>query len=379
MVVYGQRALIALLLGLACLGAGCSDDDNPPVRDAFVPNSFAFWNDPQNWTTSYGPAYADVVVSPTNFLPCAGGPIALCYYSGPEPIPCVPTDDGLFTNCTCYEIPYGPYFVLMTAILNHDVYEDTVAVCGADGSDCAGQTNKAPVCGVINTGTLIPGADLISTFSYACVPEESIGQTPCSKAPYAGCMTAPCYRNGNDDGYVTCQCPVFDGPFQVGNFDEQCTLPDDLLWSAAYNPAEGGGTAPQPPSCIPDAPGEFGCPLLDEGTELPPDSDCNAVCKEYTDCVSDGVQRGYTCDATLCTAGCNDQDLVSEACDGLSSCGLVAIAKLEQAAGCSCCASQLCGCQPSAATDAALVRVNQAQADRGIESQCAINGTLCGD
>jgi hypothetical protein len=381
MMVSGKYLMIALCLGLACLAAGCSDDcdDAPPARDAFVPNSFEFWNDPDNWTTPYGPAYADVVLSQNNFLPCQGGPIALCYYSGPDPVPCVPTDDGLFTNCRCYEIPYGPYFVLMTAILNYDVYQDTVAVCGSDGSACAGQPNKAPVCDVINTGTLIPGADLISTFSFACVPEEGIGQTQCAASPYVGCMTAPCWDDDDDDGYVTCQCPVFDGPYQIGNFDQQCTLPDDLLWSAAYNPAEGGGTVPQPPTCVPDAPGEIGCPLLDSSTMLPPGTDCAAVCDEYADCVNGGVESGYTCDATLCTASCNDRDLVLRACAGLSNCDTTAILALEQAAGCSCCASQLCGCQPTAATNAELVRLNQAQADRGIESQCAINGTLCGE
>jgi hypothetical protein len=266
----------------------------------------------------------------------------------------------------------------MTAILNHDVYEDTVEVCGTDGSACVGETNMAPVCNVINQGTLIPGADVISTFSFACVPEEGIGQTPCTAQPYAGCMTAPCWRTA-EEGIVTCQCPVFDGPYQVGNFGAQCTLPDDLVWSAAYNPAEGGGTAPQPPSCVPDAPGDIGCPLLDSSTELPPGTDCEAVCDEYAECTgSRGVQLGYTCDATLCTAGCGDQDLVEEACNGLSKCQTGAIIALEQAAECSCCASQLCGCEPNAATQAAIGSLVEAQAERGIQSQCAINGTLCG-
>jgi hypothetical protein len=50
----------------------------------FVPNSHAFWSDPANWTTGFGPAYADITVAPSNFLPCRGGPFALCYYSGPN-------------------------------------------------------------------------------------------------------------------------------------------------------------------------------------------------------------------------------------------------------------------------------------------------------
>lgn len=35
-------------------------------------------------TTSYGPAKADIVLNKSNFVPCFGGPIALCYCSGPE-------------------------------------------------------------------------------------------------------------------------------------------------------------------------------------------------------------------------------------------------------------------------------------------------------
>jgi hypothetical protein len=375
----GKRSIALLLVACWLMMSGCAGDDDGGGRVAFVPNSYAFWSDPDNWTTTFGPAYADILLSPTNFLPCQGGPIALCYYSGPEPQPCVPSADGRFADCTCYEIPFGPYFVDINAILNHDVYLDTVAVCGADGSACSGQANAAPVCDVINDGTLIPGADVISTFSFACVPEEGIGQTTCAAQPYAGCMTAPCWRTG-EQGVVTCQCPLFDGPYQVGNFGAQCTLPGELIWSAAYSPREDVGTAPQPPACVPDAPGEFGCPLLGSGTVLPPGTDCQAVCAEYAGCRNrSGVEIGYTCDATLCTAGCGDQELVETACSGLSSCETSAIIALEQTAGCSCCASQLCGCQPSATTNAEVGRLVALQAAQGITSQCAINGTLCGD
>ncbi len=40
-------------------------------------------------TTDCGPAFADILLEQSNFLPCKGGPIALCYYSGPEPETCV--------------------------------------------------------------------------------------------------------------------------------------------------------------------------------------------------------------------------------------------------------------------------------------------------
>ena len=85
----------------------------------------------------------------SNFLPCRGGPFALCYYSGPstgpEDLSCTLTPDGLYANCQCFDIPFGVYFVDINAILNHSVYENTVAQCGIDGSLCQ-TTNSAPVC-----------------------------------------------------------------------------------------------------------------------------------------------------------------------------------------------------------------------------------------
>lgn len=378
------RVSIALLLLCVCF-TGCrrGGDSSEQLGSfsrhpyAFVPNTFLFWDNPANWTTPYGPAYADVQTSSTQFLPCIGGPIALCYYSGPDPQPCIPTENGRFADCTCFEIPYGPYFVLQTAILNAFVYQQTVAVCGEDGSLCT-EPNTAPVCAVINENRLIPGADMLSAFSFACVPSEGLGQTTCTPLPYAGCMTAPCYRT-SEKGIVSCQCPTFTGPFQVGSNLAQCQLPAGRVWSAAYNPAE-TGTAPAPAGCIPDAPGGFGCPLLNAGTVLPPGTDCAEVCREYATCITPArIQPGYTCDATLCTAQCSDQDLVEQACAGLSGCDITAIARLESAAGCSCCASQLCGCTPSILTNRAIGDLNRLQAARGIPSQCAINGTLCGN
>ncbi|HEY1852209.1 MAG TPA: hypothetical protein VGG60_14395 [Candidatus Binataceae bacterium] len=77
-------AVLALVSALAtgCNGSGGGSQSSGIVH--FVPNSHAFWTDPDNWTTGFGPAYANVVVTSTNFLPCRGGPYALCYYSGPS-------------------------------------------------------------------------------------------------------------------------------------------------------------------------------------------------------------------------------------------------------------------------------------------------------
>src|SRR5262245_38527258 len=193
-------------------------------------------------TTPYGPPWADIVSKPqTNMLECEGNtaPIALCYYSGPGPTaPCIM--DGLgIANCTCYEIPAGqPYYVDINAILSLDDYLKTVAVCGKNGENCLPTGSKrAPVCDAINRSTLIPGADLISTFSLYLekrkkeYPEFAINPTSCpNAAAYAGCMTAPCKRTGKKDpttglSLVQCGCPVYTGPYQVGTIgDNQCEL-----------------------------------------------------------------------------------------------------------------------------------------------------------
>jgi hypothetical protein len=218
------------------------------------------------------PAWADILLKPENFLECKGAAIALCYYSGPgsSVTPCELVPGQEIANCTCYEIPHGPsYFVDINAILNLDVYLDTVSVCGDDGSNCLprGQ-HHAPVCDAINGNKLIPGADLISTFSLFLEQEIPIDQTSCETAAlYAGCMTAPCRRTGDIDPttglpLVQCACPTFNGPFQVGQniSQDQCVLGGNNVWSAAYAPNQGMifPTPPTPPDCLPDSPGPSG-------------------------------------------------------------------------------------------------------------------------
>lgn len=200
-------------------------------------------------TTPYGPPWADITTANSNFLECKGAAIALCYYSGPGPTtPC--TLDGLgIANCTCYEIPSGQrYFVDINAILNLDVYLKTAARCGKDGSKCRPTGSiEAPVCEAINSDTLIPGADLVSTFSLYLEKQFPVDPTTCSTpAAYAGCMTAPCKRTGKTDPntglpLVQCGCPTFTGPYQVGTkiSTDQCVLGGNYIWSAAYQPPSG--------------------------------------------------------------------------------------------------------------------------------------------
>ncbi len=393
------------------------------------------------------PPWANVLNDKKNFLPCRGGPYALCYYSGPDgTLPCtvksLKSQGRNVADCSCIEVPYGPYFVDINAIMDLQTYEQTVAVCGKEGENCR-RPNKAPVCKVIEQKKLIPGADMISVFSLSCVPEEGIAQIPCDFGIYFGCMTAPCYRNPDDPlGIVRCECPLYEGCYEVGTPGGICVLPGKNAWSSAHNQEGGINCPPDPsgpdctlvtfpqagpePSCIPDAPQgitdacglPIACPLFPDGG-LPPmelsapelvvlrQSDlCTEVCTEYRQCgreivpgaelEPESLQHAYTCDAVLCTSKCatdgsfqDDLALTTLACRELSSCGAAAIAniiELELIAGCSCCASQVCGCgelptQITAATQTALFDLNEAQCARGITPQCCLegNGTLCGE
>jgi hypothetical protein len=228
-----KSILQRLIVGLLVLAAGCNGSSGSSSSGFvhFVPNSHSFWSNPKNWTTAYGPAYADITLTASNFVPCRGGPYALCYYSGPntgaQDLSCTLTPDGKYANCQCYDIPYGVYFVDINAILNRKVYEDTIATCGMDGSAC-GMINSAPVCRQVNQGTLIPGSKEYSTFSFDCVPTNGLGITNCAQAPYAGCMTAPCSKP-DQNGLVQCSCPIYDGPYQVGQNEQECALGSDLV------------------------------------------------------------------------------------------------------------------------------------------------------
>lgn len=250
--------LLITMAGLLCLLALGSRGDSAGQTPAARPSTGSATFDFDRYTklnpfklntlptTMYGPPWADVLMKPSNMLECKGAPIALCYYSGPGPTtPCTP--DGLgIANCTCYEIPGGqPYLVDINAILNRDVYLKTVAVCGKNGEKCQPTGSRpAPVCEAINNNTLIPGADLISTFSLYLEKQLHIDPTTCeTPASYAGCMTAPCKRTGKIDPkthlpLVQCGCPIFTGPYQVGTTinQDQCVLEGNYVWSAAYTP-----------------------------------------------------------------------------------------------------------------------------------------------
>jgi len=166
----------------------------------------------------------------------------------------------------------------------------------------------------------------------------------------------------------------------VGQNGQQCVLDNGFVWSAAFAP--GGTFPPSPPTCFPDAPGPSGCPLL---SPKPPDIpappgnvSCQEVCDEYKKSNAAGVEVGFTCDATLCTATKADPDLVQEACSGLGKSSISAIIKLETEVGFSCAASQICSCEPKNKTNEAIFSLNERQRARDISPQCDLNGTLCG-
>lgn len=369
--------IVVGLLGVAC-GSGTSSVLLPPP---FTGGSF-----PLNTqdTTTYGPAWADVTTSKSDWATCFG-PYALCYYAN---CTVASTSRGTVADCPCYST-FGTNYVDINAILNNDVYNETKTFCDNDPAACK-QPNQAPVCASLSSGAFMQGADNFSTFSFYRATKEPIGLTDCTSQPgkYAGCMTAPCYNPtsaGTDDTtMIECQCPIYNGPFQVGMDNLSCNE-SPMVYSAAYN------TAQPPPSdkcsllssCVPDAPEEdCGCPLETPNTTvLPPDSgvNCTTVCQEYNTCfgsgaTTSGIQVGYTCDDTLCTS--NKSDLLVTSCNGLQNCDVSEIFKAETAADCSCCASQLCNCDANTATLNKLKAINAAEPTSS--TQCGVNGTLCG-
>ena len=101
-----RLVILAMLLLASCNGGGSNSTTTTTSGIVhFVPNSHAFWSNQKNWTTTFGPAYADITLAPTNFVPCRGGPYALCYYSGPsgpaQDLGCTLTKDGKYANCQC--------------------------------------------------------------------------------------------------------------------------------------------------------------------------------------------------------------------------------------------------------------------------------------
>lgn len=231
-------------------------------------------------------ASQDLIEGVTGFLRCEAGAYALCYYSGASPLPCTLDESGASAECQCQVYTASadaPMYVLMTSILNECVYNETVEQCGTDGSGCYNLCNDKPnspqcsgvtlpekqataaVCDYIQSGTFDKNAAYISTFSFAHVyaPSENsssdehflLGSNN-ENGAYAGCMTASCSGSTTDsreNTYTNCACPVFPqggatADYQFGRkcttagendptSPGYCTLTEQQVWSAAYNPA----------------------------------------------------------------------------------------------------------------------------------------------
>lgn len=207
--------------------------------------------------------------SETNLLYCESATYANCHYSGPPwatgtnpdnvPLPCQLNADNTVASCKC-EVFEGPSYVHMNYILNLGVYYETVAVCGADGSGCQNQATCPPgttgpcegggeippVCKYVAQQnpndpktSLIPGADLISTYGYDMdedYPDTSPTSTTCNELVIANCMTAPCkYESAGADSsgarYATCACPTtFESSFTLSQDGQTCNLPEGYVW-----------------------------------------------------------------------------------------------------------------------------------------------------
>ena len=252
----------------------------PPCKTGHQCSNYPFAHT-DCWTTEYGPAKADVVIggavggpvrSP-NMLYCEGNKYALCFFSGPptptgvsssnKALPCVVKGDT--ANCTCQAYTSGANFVDINGILNRGAYFKTVDVCGQDGSRCKNIANcgpdgrlpgcekhpQAPVCKYVADqrpsdpqASLMPKADLISTFSFAMSgkdgPYKLATNPPQCSGLYAGCMTAPCFYGPNhksptvDGELVECQCPTYSGTYQVGQVGQSCSAGGaSFTWSAS--------------------------------------------------------------------------------------------------------------------------------------------------
>lgn len=252
LLAFGLPVLLACGLASSMVAQTLKSPQHPPLATAsssdsayplewvqqFVPDSRPFWDNSYNWTTNYGPAYRDTIELPSQMLGCSTQ-FALCFHSGAQPYPCTLSADGQSANCLC-TVATATNYTLITGILNYSVQQSTVQACGADGSGCQ-QVGQAPVCGYLSGGALIPGSDVLSTYDtesrlqiLKAFANSMAGITQCAKAPYAGCMTAPCQLNS--DGTANCKCPVFYGKFQLVGKNAQCSLGGGLVPSASYIP-----------------------------------------------------------------------------------------------------------------------------------------------
>ena len=267
---HGWRGWL-IALGILCVSgtpaAGGRTSLNCPDSQASVTASFNFDAFTQGkpfelntcMTTSYGPAWADVLVAPGE-LPALQGrahrPVLLTRVADLSSVtPCEFSPDQTTANCTCYEIPGGtPYFVDINAILNLDVYRRTFEKCGSDGSNCL-PTGRQLCPGVRRhqpedvdsrrrpdldlqylPGRHPDGPDAVRHARSLCgvhdgaVHEDGGEVDPATKLPLVQCFLCPTFERARISWGQTLP-------------PEQCVLPGNAVWSAAYSP--GGTVSPR--------------------------------------------------------------------------------------------------------------------------------------
>lgn len=211
------------------------------------------------WPTDAGPAWSGGGSSDSYQLYCPYATYANCHYSGPSyptgtnedniALPCELNDSSTVANCKC-EVATGETYVNLTAIINLGVYYETVAVCGEDGSLCLNMANcpnghqgecqgqVAPVCKYVRNQnpnndevSLVPGADLISTFGFTMSNDYPAGSTSCENLFIAGCMTAPCYYTDDSKEYAQCECPIaFHQSVSLSQDNQECQISPGYVW-----------------------------------------------------------------------------------------------------------------------------------------------------
>ena len=270
----GLSWILATALSLVLWAGALTAEEMPATCEQGCPAPFVV---NQFWTTEYGPAAANVVLSTHNFLACSSDFYALCYFSGPDTsptgpdgkplprLPCTVSDkDPGSADCRCY-VESGESYVDIHSIRNTEAYVETVRVCGQNGAKCRNMASvaaekaavqlgvtpeslpTAPVCSYLQADAdgftpMEPGSQLISTYSFAESIHYGVTPTDCSGSPgpYAGCMTASCVfeRDGHQakTGFADCKCPISSGPYQVGQEGVSCDAGSGYVWSAAYTP-----------------------------------------------------------------------------------------------------------------------------------------------
>ena len=154
---------------------------------------------PARHNGTWQPGWADATPQPR--VECSGAHV-LCSNA-----PCV-IEDATTATCECKRVS-GMHAVSLDEITNASLAAATAAQCTTD-APCA--VDAAPVCRAIADGAVFGGRQtapgLVSDFSWDGWCPEAPTYDPakpvaCAPSPWAACMTAPCWADGDA---TRCQC-----------------------------------------------------------------------------------------------------------------------------------------------------------------------------